>query len=324
MVGQTAAFEGHDADIPTETYSLTSTETFTTPTQEFQPTFSSDETSLAPPESRNATAAAGTPSLVPTADAISQCPEQSLPPQSQHASIPEANKDPTPDLLPSTISQWRPQTGSSAFLGNHMIRDGALGGIGSTGLKPALEERSEKKDALAQQKPSEFIAEAPPQTPKAILSTNPEEVPKQTSRPTTPTKPEALQASIPKPDPHYAQVEERSGDAKNVVAPTPETAATATHEAFFSTNAEKVSTSAIPVPNGKRATTSSDFEQEVDLEAGHHSEDFEKKEPETHKTEVDPNIIDWDGPDDLKNPINWSDKLKWANIAVIASITFLT
>ena len=205
-----------------------------------------------------------------------------------------------------------------------MIRDGAVGGIGSTGLKPALEERSEKKDALAQQKPSEFKAEAPPQTPKAILSPNPEEVPKQTSQPTTPTKPDALQASIPKLDPYYAQVEARLGDAKKVVALTPETAASATHEALFSTNAEKVSNSAIPVPNGKRTPTSSDFEQEFDLEAGHHSKDFEKKEPETHKTEVDPNLVDWDGPDDPKNPINWSEKLKWANIAVIASITFLT
>ena len=205
-----------------------------------------------------------------------------------------------------------------------MITGGALGGIGSTGLNSALKERSERKDALAPQKPSEFIAKAPPQVPKAMLSTTPEGLPKQTSRPTTPTKAETLQASIPKTAAYYPQKEEPSRDAKNVVGPTPEVATSATHEALFSTDAEKASTSAIPAPNGKRTPTSSDFEQEVDLEAGHHSEDFDKKEPETGKTEVDPNIVDWDGPDDPKNPINWSEKLKWANIAVIASVTFLT
>ena len=234
------------------------------------------------------------------------------------------NKDLSPGLLPSTISQWLPQTGSSALPGNQMTTGGALGGVGSTGMNPAVEERSEKKDALAPQKTSEFIPQAPPQAPKAMLSTNPEELPKQTSRPTTPSKPEALQASIPKTAPYRPQEEEPSGDAKNIVGPTPEVTTSATHEALFSANAEKASTSAIPAPNGKRTPTSSDFEQEVDLEAGHHSEDFDKKEPETDKTEVDPNIVNWDGADDPKNPINWSEKLKWANIAVIASITFLT
>ncbi|KAI9710403.1 MAG: hypothetical protein M1812_007439 [Candelaria pacifica] len=38
----------------------------------------------------------------------------------------------------------------------------------------------------------------------------------------------------------------------------------------------------------------------------------------------DPNIVDWDGPDDPANPLNWSNKLKWGNIAVISAITFIT
>ena len=205
-----------------------------------------------------------------------------------------------------------------------MITGGALGGIGSTGLNSALEERSEKKDALAPQKPSELIAETPPEAPKAKLSTTPEQLPKMTSRPTTPTKPEALQSSVPQPDSYRPKEEEPSGGAKSVVGQTPEIATSTTHEAFFSTNAEKASASAIPAPKGKRTPTSSNFEKEVDIEAGHHSEDFDKKEPEIDKTEVDPNIVDWDGPDDPKNPINWSEKLKWANITVIASVTFLT
>ena len=204
-----------------------------------------------------------------------------------------------------------------------MITGGALGGTGSTDLNPALKERSEEKDALAPQKPSEVIAEALLQAPKAMLSTDLEELLKQTWS-TTPTKAEALQASIPKTAPYCPQEEESSSDAKNLVVPTPEAAASSTHEAHFSTNAEKASSSAIPLPNGKRTPTSSNSAQEVDLEAGHHSEDYDKKEPETDKKEVNPNIVDWDGPDDPKNPMNWSEKLKWANVFVIASITFLT
>jgi hypothetical protein len=40
--------------------------------------------------------------------------------------------------------------------------------------------------------------------------------------------------------------------------------------------------------------------------------------------ERDPNVVDWDGPDDPYKAINWTSKKKWGNIAVIASITFLT
>jgi hypothetical protein len=29
-------------------------------------------------------------------------------------------------------------------------------------------------------------------------------------------------------------------------------------------------------------------------------------------------------PKDTKNPINWAEKKKWSNIAVLSSITFLT
>lgn len=38
----------------------------------------------------------------------------------------------------------------------------------------------------------------------------------------------------------------------------------------------------------------------------------------------DPNIVHWDGPDDLENPTNWSTGRKYAIVAIISSITFLT
>ena len=38
----------------------------------------------------------------------------------------------------------------------------------------------------------------------------------------------------------------------------------------------------------------------------------------------DPNIVDWDGPDDPENPLNWNLKKKGTLVASISIITFLT
>ena len=38
----------------------------------------------------------------------------------------------------------------------------------------------------------------------------------------------------------------------------------------------------------------------------------------------DPNIVDWDGPDDPENPLNWTSKRKITATCSIALITFLT
>ena len=86
-----------------------------------------------------------------------------------------------------------------------------------------------------------------------------------------------------------------------------------------------------PSSNGhpeKATPASSELEKDMDLEAGGNdssrSSREKKEEAETAQVAVDPNIVDWDGPDDPQNPINWSSKLKWGNVAVISSITFLT
>ena len=57
-------------------------------------------------------------------------------------------------------------------------------------------------------------------------------------------------------------------------------------------------------------------ETEADLEAG--------TGIERAKTETDPNVVDWDGPDDPENPMNWSDKKKWLNIATLSVLTLVT
>lgn len=38
----------------------------------------------------------------------------------------------------------------------------------------------------------------------------------------------------------------------------------------------------------------------------------------------DPNIISWDGPDDPENPVNWKESIKWANVAAVSAVTFIT
>lgn len=38
----------------------------------------------------------------------------------------------------------------------------------------------------------------------------------------------------------------------------------------------------------------------------------------------DPNIVDWDGPDDPQNPQNWSRKQKITAVALVSLITFIT
>lgn len=43
-----------------------------------------------------------------------------------------------------------------------------------------------------------------------------------------------------------------------------------------------------------------------------------------HQEPVDPNIVDWTGPDDPEKPTNWSTGVKMGIVTIISSITFLT
>lgn len=38
----------------------------------------------------------------------------------------------------------------------------------------------------------------------------------------------------------------------------------------------------------------------------------------------DPNIVSWDGPDDPTNPMNWTMRKKWSNVAVLSILTIIT
>lgn len=77
---------------------------------------------------------------------------------------------------------------------------------------------------------------------------------------------------------------------------------------------EKGSLNTVP---DKAASTNAP-ESEQDVEAGpEHGES-------TVEDEKDPNVVDWDGPNDQANPMNWSDNQKWLNIVILSVMTMVT
>jgi hypothetical protein len=54
--------------------------------------------------------------------------------------------------------------------------------------------------------------------------------------------------------------------------------------------------------------------------------DSHEKSPTStdEKTTRDPNIVDWDGPDDPENPKNWATRKKVMAVGMASMITFLS
>ncbi|KAL6915812.1 hypothetical protein ACHAP8_005468 [Fusarium lateritium] len=61
-----------------------------------------------------------------------------------------------------------------------------------------------------------------------------------------------------------------------------------------------------------------DLKRERDLEEGSTSVEFDDN------VDNDPNIVNWDGPDDPENPHNWSMKKKTITVIIVSSVTFVT
>ena len=40
--------------------------------------------------------------------------------------------------------------------------------------------------------------------------------------------------------------------------------------------------------------------------------------------EINPDIVDWEGPDDPHNPQNWTARKKWSMIGALAAVTLVT
>lgn len=60
------------------------------------------------------------------------------------------------------------------------------------------------------------------------------------------------------------------------------------------------------------------------VEGGNGTELAGHVQPQAAGELADPDVVDWDGPDDPANPKNWSSSKKWANVYVLAIITFFS
>ena len=54
------------------------------------------------------------------------------------------------------------------------------------------------------------------------------------------------------------------------------------------------------------------------------TQDVDEKTPHETTASDDPNIVDWDGPNDPEKALNWTNRKKWSNVAIISIVTFLT
>ena len=69
--------------------------------------------------------------------------------------------------------------------------------------------------------------------------------------------------------------------------------------------------------------SSSDLERAT---TGHLDTDIEKQRGNSLQSTntTDPNVVDWDGPEDPRNPMNWTGKAKIINCSTIIFLTLLT
>jgi MFS family permease len=64
------------------------------------------------------------------------------------------------------------------------------------------------------------------------------------------------------------------------------------------------------------------YKHDVEKQPGHDNDVFDTATPE--KASKDPNIVDWDGPDDPANPMNWPSARKFAAIGIVSLISMLS
>ena len=305
--GEEAALDGHDADIYIETPSVASTDVFTTPTQESHPAFPPHAPSDGVLEAQHQSAPIIAPPDIPSSLSI----------PNQRAPSSATDQDVSSGLAPSTVAQWVPNKVLTSASEDQITKDGsvqaALGGERSTNNEKSSTTGQDVANTwTAPEVASSFPTNLPSSAPEAATSANAEKVPQLATVASTPIKTEAVPVSIPLTAPEH-----EPESTTHVATPSD-------REAAFGTYPGKVTASRGLGQDPKGSPASSNLEKEVDIEAGHPNHKSDEKGLEATITEANSNIVDWDGPDDVKNPMNWSEKLKWANVAVIASITFLT
>lgn len=46
--------------------------------------------------------------------------------------------------------------------------------------------------------------------------------------------------------------------------------------------------------------------------------------PNIEASREDFEVVDWDGPDDPENPMNWPESRKWVNLALMSVLTIIS
>ncbi|KAK4225132.1 major facilitator superfamily domain-containing protein [Podospora fimiseda] len=69
------------------------------------------------------------------------------------------------------------------------------------------------------------------------------------------------------------------------------------------------------VPESERSTTSGRDAPNADIK---------KDQIDEQDDQRDPNVVDWDGPNDPENPQNWPMSKRWGNVAVLSILTIIT
>lgn len=109
------------------------------------------------------------------------------------------------------------------------------------------------------------------------------------------------------------------------------------HDADATATNEKRSAPAVEPSKDLEAPLDKDLEKGESIESrssvSHHEtsreddvEEAKAADAPTDQTPQDPNIVDWEQPanEDPANPMNWSEKLKWGNIGILAMLSFTT
>lgn len=59
-------------------------------------------------------------------------------------------------------------------------------------------------------------------------------------------------------------------------------------------------------------------------DAASNTVELEAVPPEKSVEMADPDVVDWDGPDDKANPQNWTGGKKWLHIIIVSLLALVT
>lgn len=79
--------------------------------------------------------------------------------------------------------------------------------------------------------------------------------------------------------------------------------------------------------DGEQVPGSTDTPQEKetsDLESGLFNPSIDAASIRPPSEERDRDIVDWDGPDDPENPLNWTRRKRVSHVALVSIITFIS